>query len=442
LPQAILIAKGAAVRFFRPGGQSLETSLGKPIVDRQEFIAQWLRSRTGLCREGWYYLMIMVLVFAGAIVKEVNLLLILGGMMLGPLWFNWRTVRLTLKGLRLQRKSPQAVCAGDPLTVGMRLVNDRKHFSSWAVLVEEQIHRLSDAAHNHSLWNHSAKEKSLRTTVYFPFVPAGQERTGTYRGRLYDRGKYELGPVRISTRFPFGLFSRVISVPQKDTLYVYPRLGRLTRNWLERHRQALAGADRRERRPGLEGDFYGVREWRSGDSQRYIHWRSSARTGKLVVRQFEQPRNRDVALVLDLWRPAKPTPADRENVELAVSFAATVVSDLCRRGGSKVHLATHNARPHCLGGPAAAALQQDMMRILAVLESRTEDSLPTILAHALGQIAAGTEIIVVATRPVDLSNSEQFESLFSDPHHRHLASHIRTIDTSSEGLKHFFEVES
>ncbi len=410
-------------------------------MDRQLFLSQWLRSRTGLSREGWYYLLIMILVFAGAMIKEVNLLLILGGMMLGPLLFNWRAVHLTLKGLELQRKSPQAVCAGDPLTVGMRLINKRKHFSSWAVTIEEQIHRQSDAAQNHSLWSYAAKEKTLKTTVYFPYVPAGQERTGTYRGRLFDRGKYELGPVRISTQFPFGLFSRTISAPEKDTLYVYPRLGRLTRNWLQRNRQALAGADRRERRPGPEGDFYGVREWRSGDSLRYIHWRSSARTGKLVVRQFEQPRNRDVAILLDLWRSEKPTARERENVELAVSFAATVLSDLCRRGGSKVHLATHNDKPHCLDGPAAAALLQDMMKILAVLESRSDDCLPALMDHALNRIASGTEIILVSTRPVDLNDPAYLQPLFSDPHRRHLASHIRAIDASSDQLKHFFDVE-
>ena len=51
-------------------------------MNRQLFIARWLRSHTSLCREGLYYLMIMVLVFAGAMIKEVNLLLLLGGIIL------------------------------------------------------------------------------------------------------------------------------------------------------------------------------------------------------------------------------------------------------------------------------------------------------------------------------------------------------------------------
>ena len=69
-----------------------------------------------------------------------------------------------------------------------------------------------------------------------------------------------------------------------------------------------------------------------------------------MVLQFEQSRNRDVALLLDLWQPDQPTAADRENVELAVSFAATVVADLCRKGDSNVYLSTLGGR----GSPMVA----------------------------------------------------------------------------------------
>jgi uncharacterized protein (DUF58 family) len=399
------------------------------------------RSHNSISREGWYYLTVITLVFAGAIFKEVNLLLMLGGLMLGPLLFNWRAVKFTLDNLELQRKVPPAVCAGDPLTVGLRLINKRKQFGSWAVTVEEQIIRLCEPEHNHSLWNLGTREKPLKTTVFFPYVPAGQDRIGTYRGKLFERGKYRLGPVKISTRFPFGLFNRTLGLLKEDTLYVFPRLGRLTPNWLARHRRALAGEDRRERQPGPEGDFYGVREWRSGDGMKYIHWRSSARTGKLVVRQFERPRNRDVAIILDLWRSEKPTDIQRENVELAVSFAATVLSDLCRRGGSQLHLATFNAKPHCLGGPASAALMQDMLRILATIESRSEDHLPDLADYALGQISSGAEIILVSTRPVDLDDDARFRALLSDPHRAANLHRIRCIDASSQELEQLFVAE-
>ena len=103
------------------------------------------RPYTTICREGWYYLFITAIVFIGAMVKEVNLLLVLAGMMMGLMLFHWQAIVVSLKGLKLQRKAPQAVCAGDLLAVSLRLSNTRSRFGSWAVTVEEQIERESHA---------------------------------------------------------------------------------------------------------------------------------------------------------------------------------------------------------------------------------------------------------------------------------------------------------
>ena len=56
-----------------------------------------------VCREGWYYLLVLGLVFCGAMLREVNLLLILAGLLLGPLLFNLRAVVVTLRNLEVRR---------------------------------------------------------------------------------------------------------------------------------------------------------------------------------------------------------------------------------------------------------------------------------------------------------------------------------------------------
>jgi uncharacterized protein (DUF58 family) len=220
-----------------------------------------------------------------------------------------------------------------------------------------------------------------------------------------------------------------------------PRLGRLTESWAARRLVALAGADRGRGQAGPEGDFYGVRDWQTGDGRRLIHWRRSVRLGKLVVRQFEQPRNRDVAVVLDVWQPGPLASEHLENVELAVRFAATVLADVCRRGGCNVHLALSNPGPECVGGPASSALLQGLMEQLALVQAPPHDTLPTLLAHALQRISAGTEIVLVSTRTVDLSDAARFSPLWSDPVVRDRARHIRCINASSEQLAEFFQTE-
>ena len=229
---------------------------------------------------------------------------------------------------------------------------------------------------------------------------------------------------------------------ESETLIVLPRLGRLTEGWAGRRLEAFAGVDRRSFRPGPEGDFYGVREWRGGDGRRLIHWRSSARLGKLVVRQFAQPRSRDVAVVLDLWQPERPTADQLANVELAVSFAATVLADVCRKGGSSVYLAIGNPTRNVCGAPASAALLQGLMEQLATTEAASGDTLPTLLANTLPRIAAGAEIVLVSTRPTNLADAGRFAAVWSNPVLRDRAQRIRCIDTSSEQLAEFFQAEA
>ena len=394
------------------------------------------RRQTTIHREGWYYLLIVAVVFGGALFKEVNLLLILAGMLLGPVLLNWQAVGTNLRGLCVERKLPRGLSAGDWLSVGLRLSNARRRLGAWAVVVQEQIWRVTAAAGN----NH--RDPLLCPEVLFPYVPAGQSCKGAYRGRLLERGRYRFGPVRLSTRFPFGLFSRTITVGGSEILMVLPRLGRLTEGWAGRRLEAFAGVDRRSFRPGLEGDFYGVREWRGGDSRRLIHWRRSARLGKLVVRQFAQPRSRDVAILLELWQPERPTVDQWANVELAVSFAATVLADACRKGGSSVYLAMSNPTPDCVEGPASASLLQGLMEQLATVEAATGDTLPILLASALPRIAAGAEIVLVSTRPVNLADADRFAAVWSDAVLRDRAQRIRCINTSSEQLAEFFQAEA
>ena len=399
---------------------------------RRAHPARRLPSNTRLCREGWYYLLVLGFVFGGAMLRDVNLLLMLAAMLAGPMLFNWRLVVVTLRGLEVRRRAPRGVCAGDLLVVNVEVSNTRKKVASWAVIVEEQIHAEDEATGG----------RPLRPTVFFSYVPPGQSHAGVYRGRLTRRGRYRLGPLRISTRFPFGLFERTVTLGPTDTLTVFPRLGRLTRHWITRHREAFEGTQRRERQHSrVSGDFFGVRQWRHGDSRRWIHWRSSARLGTLVVRQFEQHRNRDVAVLVDLWQPERPGADDLDHVELAVSFAATVAADVCHKGGSSLLLGTTGPQPECTRGPSSAALLEEVMERLAVAEASSEDRLPELLDRTLRHIEPGTELVLVSPRAIDLSDAERFAALWSTPTRQAVARRIRLVNSATRQLDEYFQPE-
>ena len=384
---------------------------------------------TVICTEGWYYLVVLAFVLGGALLRNMNLLLVLFGMMASPLVLNWRLVRATLARLEVKRKLPKSVSAGDLLVVELEAVNPRRRLGSWAVAAEDCIQRDGDGD----------STRPIVGRVLFPHVPAGQSRRETYRGRLTQRGRYRFGPLRVSTRFPIGLVRMTTTLDQPQTLLVYPRLGRLTRRWQRLHQSADVGASHVQRRQGLlEGDFYGLRDWRKGDSRRWIHWRTSARRQTPAVRQFEQRRNQDLALIVELWQPDRPDARQRENVELAVSFAASIVSDLCRRGGRSLSVGLAAAAPRHDHGPASLGLAREVLESLAVAEASSDDRLPEVICTALDAIRQGTNTIVVSTRPVDWADTDRFAKLWSNPRQRAWIGRIQWIDVGRPELADYF----
>jgi uncharacterized protein (DUF58 family) len=158
-----------------------------------------------------------------------------------------------------------------------------------------------------------------------------------------------------------------------------------------------------------------------------------------VVRQFEQHRNRDLAVLLDLWQPEAPRLADRENVELAVSFAATVVADACRRGGSDLLVCTTAKGSRDIRGPASGLLVQGVMEELAAAEASAGDHLPDMLRRALATIDPGTEVVLVTTRATDVADIQRLPPLAADPQRRSLAQRIRVINTADANLNEYFQ---
>src|SRR5687768_5295033 len=98
-----------------------------------------IRRRAWLSREGWYYLAVLTFIVGGAVLRSVNLLVILAGMMLAPPLLNWRMVMGNLGGLLVKRKLPEQICAGDPLTVELKVVNPRRWMSSWMLVLEDWV---------------------------------------------------------------------------------------------------------------------------------------------------------------------------------------------------------------------------------------------------------------------------------------------------------------
>src|SRR4029434_4933889 len=96
-----------------------------------------LRRRAWLTREGWYYSTVLAFIIGGAVLRSINLLVILAGLMIASLRFNWRLVMASLTGWVIHRRVPEQVLAGEPLTVEISVENTRWWMSSWLLTVED-----------------------------------------------------------------------------------------------------------------------------------------------------------------------------------------------------------------------------------------------------------------------------------------------------------------
>ncbi|MGU3647055.1 DUF58 domain-containing protein [Microbacterium sp. C23T] len=133
------------------------------------------------------------------------------------------------------------------------------------------------------------------------------------------RGIVRVGPATTVRSDPIGMLRREHSFHDVHDLYVHPRTAALPSTSAGLIRD-LEGAPTR-RLVDADMSFHAIREYAPGDSRRQIHWRSTAKTGRLMVRQYEESRRSRMAVVLAV---AEGEYADADEFELAVSCAASL----------------------------------------------------------------------------------------------------------------------
>ena len=145
-----------------------------------------------------------------------------------------------------------------------------------------------------------------------------------YRTPTRRRGVYELGPVTVTACDPFGFFRFSRTFGQIETVLVYPNAPELPNFYIPPANLPGEGRFRR-RTHNVTPNVAGVRAYEPGDSYNRIHWRSTARTGELMVKLFELDPASDIWIVLDLQQAVHVGVDEDDNTEeAAVSIAASL----------------------------------------------------------------------------------------------------------------------
>nr|MDT0662066.1 DUF58 domain-containing protein [Micromonospora sp. DSM 115978] len=157
-----------------------------------------------------------------------------------------------------------------------------------------------------------------------------------YTVRADVRGRYEVGPLVVRLTDPFGLCELTRAFPSVDRLTVIPQVTALPSVRLAG--EYAGTGDSRARSVAVHGeDDAATREYRRGDDLRRVHWKSTARTGELMVRREEQPWESRATIVLDTRAYAHRGEGPTASFEWTVSAAASVAVHL-RQAGYKLRL--------------------------------------------------------------------------------------------------------
>ena len=155
----------------------------------------------------------------------------------------------------------------------------------------------------------------------------GEEARAAYRFPTDRRGRYEVGPLRVTRhRSVRARASASRVVLGTEEVIVYPRV----RDVLPP--PEIGGLDLDREQPQVRsriepsGEFHTLREYAPGDDLRHVHWRSTARRGHLMMRQNEARRRTPVLVMLDV----RPGAHDRASFERAVEACASIVTAIER----------------------------------------------------------------------------------------------------------------
>lgn len=233
------------------------------------------------------------------------------------------------------------------------------------------------------------------------------------RTRLTRRGLFPLGPTELVSGDPFGLFPVRRMFPPSSSLLVYPMTVPV-RAFPSPPGLLPGGEALRRRTPQVTPNAAGVREYTPGDPLNRIHWPSTARRDRLIVKEFELDPLAEVWIVLDadrqvhasregtpmpgametLWAPWFRVTLPPSTEEYAVTIAASLGEYFLRQGRA-VGLIGWGATPTLLPPDRGGRQLTKMLEALAVFRADGEFPLPALLRAHARHLPRGSTLIVI-----------------------------------------------
>ena len=305
--------------------------------------------RLSLPIEGMIFLVIMGFVTICAVLRSVNMLVVVSGMMAAALLFSWRISRHAVRNVTVRRDVSARVHVGQLVQVRWPAVNQGS-LNIYNLTITDSIRQVVSRL---GAVDKTNRTKHTRTTgvIRFRKIAVLETVYSSYKLLFTERGIYEFGPSVVESRFPLALVRSWFRTQQIQKVYVAPQLGKLSTNW---DRLFVSNDKASTSRAALHGiqeeNFFAIREWQSGDNRRKIHWRSSAKNRQPMVKQYDRVSEQHRALVVDLFAEPRDAQEYLKSISLceqALRFVATILSQWSDGAQGNLHIAINGQESVC-----------------------------------------------------------------------------------------------
>lgn len=269
-------------------------------------LKNWPRSLR-FTREGKWFTGILLFIGIAAINTGNNLLYLIVATLLSLIIISGIMSEYSIREVGVRRALPRRIFKNKPVTVYIKSRNTKKRLSSFSLKITEHTAGVETAG-----------------GAYILRLKPGEDAASPVSYVFKARGRHKLESMRLTTRFPFGLFLKGRLEKSEDEVIVYPSTS------FNPRASSCEVSSQGEVSRGVRGEgtqLYGLRDYTFEDDSRFIHWRSAARLDKLMVKEFEREAEKKVTIVFE-----NLTPADPEVFENAVDEAATLTAKYIKKG--------------------------------------------------------------------------------------------------------------
>lgn len=255
--------------------------------------------------EGFVLLLVMILVGFAAWHSGTNLLYMLFACLFALFIIHGNLLWINFRKLSINRNVPHITTAESPTPIEVTMNNGKKLFDSFGILVQTDD---GESPHN----------------VFFPHIKSKSSARKFYEIIFPHRGRYQLSGVRLTSRYPFLFEERSYYKKDEKEILVLPPVYSISHKLLTNLPAGFGDRESQVRGSGTE--LYGIRQYSPGEHIRHIHWKSTARSQKMMVMEHLKDERQQIVIILNNIAGNHNSSATSEDFEMAVLITTALIN--------------------------------------------------------------------------------------------------------------------